>query len=30
MEEYFEGFTLRTSLIKTMGKRVSTMEKRQI
>jgi hypothetical protein len=28
--EYSEGFTLRTCLRKTTGKRVSTVEKRQI
>jgi hypothetical protein len=30
VEEYFEGFTLRTSLRKTMEKKVSIVEKRQI
>jgi hypothetical protein len=30
MEEYFDGFTLRTYLRKTTGKRVSIVEKRQI
>jgi hypothetical protein len=30
VEEYSEGFTLRTCLRKTMGKRVSIVEKKKI